>query len=252
MKYRTTLSFKIYVFLIIVLTLLAAISPYLPQGFALSAISDKQLPAPRWVISLTSALSMLLIYGGLGYVGWRLSYRLNFANIWDEKVSNRQRFLLPAFTGAAIGILFIAIDQVLSNFHEMGPLPHPPFPTSLVASLSAGIGEEVIFRLFFISFWVWLISHVILKEKSEKQVFWIVVFFSALAFAAAHMPSVMMLYGVSSLSALAAALLGEIILLNGILSVVAAYHFRYYGLLAAIGTHFWTDVIWHVIWGGLG
>jgi len=246
---NTSVSFRIYLALIIMLGLLAAVSPYLPQGDALAAISKKQLPASRWVISLTGALSMLLIYGGLGYVGWRLSYRLNFANIWDEKVSKRQRFLLPAFTGAAIGILFIAIDQVLSNFHEMGPLPHPPFPTSLVASLSAGIGEEVIFRLFFISFWVWLISHIVLKKRWENQVFWIVVVFSALAFAAAHLPSVMILFEVSSVGSLPGVLILELILLNGLLSIFAAYHFRYYGLLAAIGVHFWTDLIWHVIWG---
>jgi len=41
----------------------------------------------------------------------------------------------------------------------------------------------------------------------------------------------------------------EIFLLNGVLSLFAAHYFRQYGFLAAVGIHFWTDIIWHVIWG---
>jgi hypothetical protein len=45
------------------------------------------------------------------------------------------------------------------------------------------------------------------------------------------------------------ALLAEIFLLNGGLSLFAAYYFRKYGFLAAVGIHFWTDIIWHVVYG---
>ena len=75
--------------------------------------------------------------------------------------------------------------------------------------------------------------------------------FSALAFAMSHLSSLMMLYGTFSIGELPGVLLVEIILLNGLLSIFAAYYFRYYGLLAAIGVHFWTDVVWHVLWGAL-
>jgi hypothetical protein len=43
----------------------------------------------------------------------------------------------------------------------------------------------------------------------------------------------------------------ELLLMNGSLSLIAAYYFRKYGLLAAIGVHFWVDIIWHVLWGVL-
>jgi membrane protease YdiL (CAAX protease family) len=201
------------------------------------------------VLALVNAVIMLIFYGGLGFLGLKLSQKLGFADIWDSKVSNKQRFLIPALIGIAIGVFFIFADAILSQFHTLGPLPHPPFPTSLVASAVAGIGEEIIFRLFFISFWVWLISYVILKKKLQTQVFWIVVIFSALAFAAGHIPSVMILFGLNTVNEIPLALMSEIILLNGLLSLFAAYYFRKFGFLAAVGIHFWTDVIWHVIWG---
>ncbi|MCD6284330.1 MAG: hypothetical protein J7M39_00270 [Anaerolineae bacterium] len=46
-------------------------------------------------------------------------------------------------------------------------------------------------------------------------------------------------------------MLVEIFLLNGVLSVIVAWLFRRYGFLAAMSVHFWTDVVWHVVWGWL-
>ena len=58
-----------------------------------------------------------------------------------------------------------------------------------------------------------------------------------------------MLFGLNNINEIPLALLGEIILLNGVLSLFAANYFRKFGFLAAVGIHFWADVIWHVIWG---
>jgi membrane protease YdiL (CAAX protease family) len=133
----------------------------------------------------------------------------------------------------------------------LGPLPHPPFPTSLAASIVAGIGEEIIFRLFFIPFWLWLVSIWLLKGRWQQPIFWTVAILSALAFAFGHLPSVMVLMGFESVQAIPPALLIEMVILNGVLSLFAAYYLKVYGFLAAAGVHFWTDVIWHVLWGGL-
>ena len=246
---KISLSIEIYIGLIIALAILAAINVFLPQGSFLPILPEQELPASKPVLALVNAVIMLVLYGGLGFLGLKLSQKLGFADIWDSKVSNKQRLLIPAFIGLGIGVFFIFADAILSQFHTLGQLPHPLFPTSLIASAVAGIGEELIFRLFFISFWVWLISYVILKKKLQTQIFWIVVIFSALAFAAGHIPSVMILFGLNTVNEIPFALMTEIILLNGVLSLFAAYYFRKFGFLAAVGIHFWTDIVWHVIWG---
>lgn len=216
-----------------------------------SLLPTQQLPASKPVIALVSAAIMLVLYGGLGFLGLKLSQKLGFADLWDPKVSHKQRFLLPALIGIGLGIFFILADAIFSQFQTLGPLPHPPFPTSLVASATAGIGEELIFRLFFISFGVWLISYVLLKRKWQNQTFWIVAVLSALAFALGHLPSTMLLLEFKTVSEIPPALISEIILLNGVLSLFAAYYFRKFGFLAAVGIHFWADVVWHVIWGAI-
>jgi len=243
---KVSLSLKIYIGLIITLAILAVTNVFLPQG---AFLPTQTLPASKPVLALVNAIIAIILYGGLGFIGLKLSQKIAFADIWDSKFSNKQRFLIPALIGMGIGVFFILVDVIFSKFHSLGPVPHPPFPTSLVASVTAGIGEEVIFRLFFISFWVWLISYVILKKKWQNQVFWVVTFFSALAFALGHFPSVMILFGLNTIQEIPFALISEIIVLNGVISFFTAYYFRKYGFLAAVGIHFWTDVIWHVIWG---
>ena len=55
--------------------------------------------------------------------------------------------------------------------------------------------------------------------------------------------------GLEQVNQIPVALVSEILVLNGALSMVATYYLRRYGFLAAVGVHFWTDVVWHVAWG---
>lgn len=245
---KLSLSIRIYLGLIIALALLSTANIFLPQGTFLPL---QELPASKPLLALVNAITIFILYGGFGLIGLRLSQKLGFAEIWDAKVSSRERFFIPALIGVGIGFFFILADAGLSRFHALGPLPHPPFPTSLVASAVAGIGEEIIFRLFFISFCVWFISHVILKKKWQSHIFSLVAVLSAFVFAAGHIPSVMILSGLNTINEIPFALMAEIILLNGALSLFAAYYFRKYGFLAPVGIHFWTDVVWHVFYGAL-
>ena len=244
-------SMRIYIGLIITLAILSAMGVFLPQGSFSQILPEQKLPAPKPVLAVVNAAIALIFYGGLGFIGLKLSQKLGFTDIWDSKVSIKQRLLIPGLIGIGVGVFLILGDAILSRFHELGPLPHPPFPLSIVASATAGIGEELIFRLFFISFWVWLISYVILKNRWQNQIFWIIAILSALAFALGHIPSVMILFGWNTIKEIPLALMTEIFLLNGVVSIFAAYYFRKSGFLAPVSIHFWTDVVWHVVWGVL-
>lgn len=239
-------STKIYWGLVITLAFFTGISIlYLPSQL----MPVEEMPAPMPVIALANVAVILFVYGGLGYVGLRLSRIIGFADIWDDGVSNRQRFLIPAVIGVLIGLFFVLTDLVVNQVYTVDALIHPEFPLSIAASITAAIGEEIIFRLFFIPFWLWLISWVLLKQRYFSQIFWILAVLSALLFGVGHIPSAMALLGLDSASQIPLIILGEILLLNSMLSIPAAYYMRQYGFLAAVGIHFWTDVVWHVLYG---
>jgi hypothetical protein len=239
-------SFIAYFILVALLAISNVIQVLLPSYQEMLLASGA--PVPLWAVALVNALAALALYGGLGFLGLILAGKLGFAAAWDERVNNRQRFLVPGLIGAGLGIFLIMADLAFAEFNGIGQIIHPEFPSSLFASLSAGIGEEIIFRLFFISFWVWIISSLILKGKSRNTVFWVITGISALAFSAGHLPAVMVLYHLQ-LADLSPLLYAEIIILNGAVSLFAAYYMRKYGFLAAVGIHFWCDIVWHVIWG---
>lgn len=246
---RSNLTYGI---LVVILAVLSAANLYLPQGDFVPTMPTDALPAPKAVIALAVVGLIVVLYGGLGWLGLLLARRLGWPDLWTPAVSNRQRFLIPAVAGAVIGLFLIGGDAIFSRIGAWGALPHPPFPTSLVASASAGIGEEIIFRLFFVALWTWLISALLLRGRGQTTVFWIVAVVAALAFGAGHFPAVMVLFGYQTVTAIPPLLLGEILLLNGVLGIVAAVYLRTYGFLAAVGVHFWTDIIWHVFWGIMG
>jgi len=239
-------STAVFIGLAVLNAILAAAATFMPQGTAVVMPEGETDLLP---IALLNGAMVLVLYGGLGYVGLRLTRTLGYPDLLDTRVTTRQRFVNPCIAGLWLGLLFIIADNIFSRFHQYGPLPHPPFPTSIVASLSAGIGEEMVFRLFFIPLLVWLVSRVVLKGAQERVTFWNAAIFSAVFFAAGHIPAVMYLLDVGTLSELPAAMMAEIFLLNGILSLVAAYFLRRSGYLAAVTVHTSADIVWHVIWG---
>jgi hypothetical protein len=242
------ISLRIFLGMIVVYAMLAALSVFLPQGVSSSTMAAP-MPALSPIMALANGVLVLVIYGGLGLAGFFLARKLRLPELWDANATNRQRFLFPALVGGALGIVLIVADLIFGPINGVGRLPHPPFPTSLVATLSAGIGEETMFRLFFISFWTWLVSIVLLRGRFQTPVYWVASLLSAVAFGFGHLPSLMFLQGWSSMARVPAILLGEILLLNGLISLPAAYLFKKYGFLAPVGVHFWCDIVWHVLWG---
>ena len=250
-KMNKIISVRIFGVLMVTYGVLTGISVFLPQGVAGASIPSAPMPAPLFVMALIAAGVVLVAYGGLGALGLFCARKLALPEIWDAAVSNRQRFIVPALAGLAVGVILILGDILFSPINGLGHFPHPPFPTSIVAALAAGIGEEVLFRLFFISFWAWLISRVILRGRAQGFIYAAVSTFSAVVFGLSHLPSLMYLKHWNSMAQIPPTLLLELLSLNGLMALVAASFFRKYGFLAPVGVHFWADVVWHMIWGVL-
>lgn len=69
------------------------------------------------------------------------------------------------------------------------------------------------------------------------------------AFGAGHLGTIMFLAQASSLADLSPVLLIEVFLLNGVIGLIAGNRHMKDGLVAAAGLHFWTDMVFHVLYG---
>ena len=70
-----------------------------------------------------------------------------------------------------------------------------------------------------------------------------------IAFGAGHLGFVFLMTGASTISEVNPVLLVEVFLLNGIVGILAGERYMKDGLVAAVGVHFWTDIVFHVMWG---
>ncbi len=153
----------------------------------------------------------------------------------------------PLIFGAVVGVLLVIADRLFSNLGGVPGFPHPAFPLSLMASGAAGIGEEILFRGFVMGLWAFLFSLLLRKWNGIRAALWIGNVIAALAFTASHVPAAMFLLNVASLAQLPSPVLMELVVLNSVLGLVAGERYMRDGLLAAMGVHFWADVVWHVL-----
>ena len=204
---------------------------------------------PDSVLGLVNAGIVLVIYGILGLLGYWFARKLDLPGIFSEAGNWRRWFVIPLLLGLVGGVLLVIGDLLFAPLNGVGRFPHPPFPVSILASLSAGIGEEIVFRGFVFGLWGLLLNWLLKRFNGRIAALWIANGIAALAFGAGHLGTVLVLTGASSLADLSPVLLIEVFLLNGIIGLVAGERYMKDGLVAAAGVHFWTDIVFHVIWG---
>jgi membrane protease YdiL (CAAX protease family) len=239
-----------FVFLIIY-----AVCAFLTYAFFADQLAASMgVPMPdmgvsNMVIGLANAGIVLVLYGILGLAGYWFAIKLELPGIYREDGNWRIWLLIPFVLGAICGLALIIGDLVFAPINGFGHFPHPPFPVSILASISAGIGEEILFRGFVFGLWALILRWILRRFNGDKAALWIANIIAALAFGAGHLGSAMFLTGAATIADMHPVLLVEIFLLNGIVGLVAGNQYVKTGLVAAIGVHFWTDVFWHVLWG---
>jgi hypothetical protein len=205
---------------------------------------------PPWVVGLANAGIVLVLYGLLGLAGYWIARRgLGLPGIYREKVGWDSWFAAPMLIGFAVGVAVILVDRLFAGLDPAWEgFTHPGFPLSIIASATAGIGEEILFRLFVMSLWAYLLNLALGRFGMRSVALWGGNLIGALAFAAGHLPAAMVLVGAATPGEIPPVVLAELLVLNGVMGLAAGWQFMRTGLVAAVGVHFWADIIWHVLW----
>lgn len=203
------------------------------------------------ILGIANAGIVLVVYGILGLLGFWFSRKLELPGIFSEDGNWRRWFITPLLLGLVGGVTVVIGDVLFAPINGFGRFPHPTFPVSILASLSAGIGEEMMFRGFVFGLWGLILNWLLKRFGGRTAALWIANVIAALAFGAGHLGTIFFLTGASSFADLDPVLLAETFLLNGILGLVAGQRYMKDGLIAAAGVHFWNDVVFHVIYGVL-
>jgi len=158
--------------------------------------------------------------------------------------------------GMLLGVVIIAVDVIIftpyleattgySNVNLLNPdLNRAPAWQGFLAAISAGVTEEVLFRLFGISLIAWLGGLVFKDPEGRPKAFIVVIAIIvwALVFGLAHlqMPAIV---GWE----LSSAAIVRSLVINSLGGLVYGWMYWKKGLESAIMTHFSTDLVLHVI-----
>lgn len=156
----------------------------------------------------------------------------------------RRSIVIGAVVGVAIGLALLGSGFLASKYFpqmEAG-ITLPPAWEGFLASIGAGIREEIWLRLGCMTFLAGLFAWLARKQPAGPVAVWSANVLAALAFGAIHLPQAAQLIGLS-VPVVAFVLLG-----NGIPGVVWGWLYWRYGLIAAMVSHAMADIVTKAIW----
>jgi membrane protease YdiL (CAAX protease family) len=191
----------------------------------------------------TVMLEWLLAAAGL-VLAARLALGAPLIEAWVERrPAGAPRTLALPFTwglltGALLLLLSVLVEKPLERFMPTS-VTNPPWWAGVMASFAAGIGEEVMTRLFLLS----AVAVVFIKFLPRGTALWSANIVAALAFGALHFTNVHAL-GLT----LNPVVVSFILLVNGGVGLLCGWIFWTRGIEAAMACHVAIDLVLH----GLG
>jgi len=235
-----------------ILLLVSLITSLMAMPYALTLVADMGLVITPilFVAQIIQALILFSITIFLGlYLAKRVGFGLPILEGWLK--GENQKGNLKAILGLSIGLgvlvaLLIIVFSIpfgtLSVDFLKAEIVIPSWKLILV-SFYGGIAEEVLLRLFFMTFLVWL-TFKIKKTSAGKPTIigiWIAIILSSVIFGLGHLPIT------SGVTAITPVVVIRAIVLNGIGGVVFGYLYWKKGLESAMISHFSADISLHVI-----
>ena len=112
-----------------------------------------------------------------------------------------------------------------------------PVWQKLIAAFYGGITEEILMRLFLMTFFIW-IGMKIFKQKQPTVIgIWVSIFLAAIIFGLGHLPIT------ASITKIDALVISRAVVLNGLGGIVFGWLFWKKGLESAMIAHFTADII---------
>ena len=228
----------------------------------LEALGSADLPMPLWQLIAIGILQSLLILGVLTGIGLLLAGRIGlglpFVEGWLKKelILERPGRVLLVFigVGVVVSLILAGLDKwvfeppIHAELIRLGiPIPEKtqtPIWQGFLASFYGGITEEVLLRLFLMTFLAWLGS--LISRDGEGRptavVFWLAIIVATVVFGLGHLPATAAL-GVP----LSPLVVTRAITLNGLPGFAFGWLYWKRGLESAIVAHFSADIVLHVI-----
>lgn len=228
----------------------AAIIPY---AFVLNRKKLAEAPLPESTLRIAQFAQATIMTALAAAIGLLAGQGIGLGAPWlaallaGEPVGPMVQALpLAILLGVAVGVAIVGLQAALTRWFVPSLKAddlYIPFWKRLIAGFYGGINEEVMMRLGLLTGVAWLLSRVFPGAEGTLVVgvFWAANVVAALVFGAGHLGAA------AGITRLTPAVIGMILLLNGIGGLVFGWLYWQHGLLVAMAAHFTADMVLHVI-----
>jgi membrane protease YdiL (CAAX protease family) len=196
-------------------------------------------------------LSSLILGAILVFIGLWISSRTNLgapvlARIFSKKPVNKlinwKSILSSIFLATLVALLLLGLFELQSEFYPIsGKISRPSKPFYALVSFSAGISEEIMFRLGLMSLIITIIQFLKKVDNPSNKTIWIGIIISAIFFGLIHLPLSKNFVELTPFT-ISVTMIG-----NLITGSTFGWIFWKRGLLVAIISHIAFDLVFHVI-----
>jgi len=251
MSIKTFINWKLY-FLLLAGNVFSTIA-ILPYVTSLEADVIKASPLPLPIVLLLSVVQSTVLFSVLLFIGLRLAKSTGFKvsileNYLAKKkieVNVKQIVKTSIPLGVLAGVAIVGLDLIfIKSGSNLGGQVSIPIWQGFLASFYGGISEEILLRLFFMTFIVWLIGKLIRTKSIPTEnniIIWSSIIIAAIIFGLGHLPAT------AAITTLSPLVIFRAILLNGIGGVVFGWLYWKRGFESAMIAHFSADIVIHVI-----
>lgn len=216
--------------------------PY--QMEAMSSILDEQeIPLSVTTLSLIAGTQAAVMTFILSMLGLFFMKRVGL-QLW-KRDSAQKGWKLAILFGVITALVLSASDQFLF-FSLIPELAEHEVEFSLISLFAGvfygGVVEEVMMRLFLMSFLLFLLQKVRKADSLPASSYWFIIVVTSFMFAVGHFPMTAALF-----DGLTPTLMIRGLLLNGIGGIFFGYLYWRYGLMFSILSHMFTHIALQLI-----
>ena len=259
---KTFINWKVFFVLLAAFAFgLFAITPY-SLALQQNTLANIKLPIPLAILIPIQLISQTLLFGIFIALGLFFANRIGLglpileAGLRGESVANKVRALLPISItlGVVASLLIIGLEVTVFQpalLQQLGDkastlnlkTAQPAAWKGFLASFYGGIAEEILLRLFVMSFLIWL-GRFLSKTSNGRPInliFWIANILAAVLFGLGHLPTVALLVPLTTIVVM------RTVILKGLIGIVCGWLYWKRGLEAAMISHFSADLVLHVL-----
>jgi membrane protease YdiL (CAAX protease family) len=202
---------------------------------------------PVEIIFIAQFIQSLILFSIAIFLGLSFAKKINFRLPLIEAIVEKRNYdeilkdtlgksiLIGAATAVAIYTLdaLFTIQGAAISTHQS----YAPVWQKLLASFYGGITEEILMRLFLMTFFIWIGMKIFRQKQPTRTEIMISILLAAIIFGLGHLPIT------ASLTALTPLIIARAVVLNGVGGIIFGWLlFWKKGLESAMIAHFTTDI----------